>query len=65
MPPLLGYYTFMFSSLPSLPLTSDASFDKEKRALRPPQTDLLEVAFKVFNNREEEAKRKKERERKA
>ena len=30
-----------------------------------PQRDLLEVAFKVFNNREEEAKREKERERKA
>ena len=29
------------------------------------QRDLLEVAFKVFNNREEEAKREKERERKA
>ena len=30
-----------------------------------PQRDLLEVGFKVFNNREEEAKREKERERKA
>ena len=30
-----------------------------------PQRDLLEVAFKVFNNREEEAKREKEHERKA
>ena len=30
-----------------------------------PQRDLLEVAFKVFNNREEEAKREKDRERKA
>ena len=30
-----------------------------------PQRDLLEVAFKVFNDREEEAKREKERERKA
>ena len=30
-----------------------------------PQRDLLEVAFKVFNNREEEAKKEKERERKA
>ena len=30
-----------------------------------PQKDLLEVAFKVFNNREEEAKREKEHERKA
>ena len=30
-----------------------------------PQRALLEVAFKVFNNREEEAKREKERERKA
>ena len=30
-----------------------------------PQRDLLEVAFKVFNNREEEAKREKEPERKA
>ena len=29
------------------------------------QRDLLEVAFKVFNNREEEAKREKERGRKA
>ena len=29
------------------------------------QRDLLEVAFKVFNNREEEAKREKEPERKA
>ena len=29
------------------------------------QRDLLEVAFMVFNNREEEAKREKERERKA
>ena len=30
-----------------------------------PQRGLLEVAFKVFNNREEEAKREKDRERKA
>ena len=30
-----------------------------------PQRDLLEVAFKVFSNREEEAKREKDRERKA
>ena len=30
-----------------------------------PQRDLLEVAFKMFNNREEEAKKEKERERKA
>ena len=30
-----------------------------------PQRDLLEVAFKVFKNREEEAKREKECERKA
>ena len=30
-----------------------------------PQRDLLEVAFKVFNNREEEAKRETDRERKA
>ena len=30
-----------------------------------PQRDLLEVAFKVFNNREEESKREKECERKA
>ena len=29
------------------------------------QRDLLEVAFKVFNNREEEAKREKDHERKA
>ena len=31
----------------------------------PPPKELLEVAFKVFNNREEEAKREKDRERKA
>ena len=30
-----------------------------------PQRDLLEAAFKVFNNREEEAKREKDRKRKA
>ena len=30
-----------------------------------PQQDLLEIAFKVFNNREEEAKKGKENERKA
>ena len=30
-----------------------------------PQRDLLDIAFKVFNNREEEANREKERERKA
>ena len=30
-----------------------------------PQQDLLEIAFKVFNNREEEAKKEKEKERKA
>ena len=30
-----------------------------------PQRDLLEVAFKVFNNREEEARREKDHERKA
>ena len=30
-----------------------------------PQRDLLEIAFKVFNNREEEAGREKEYERKA
>ena len=30
-----------------------------------PQWDLLEIAFKVFNNREEEAKKEKEKERKA
>ena len=28
-----------------------------------PQRDLLEIAFKVFNNREEEAKKEKEKER--
>jgi hypothetical protein len=30
-----------------------------------PQRDLLEIAFKVFNNREEEVKKEKEKERKA
>ena len=30
-----------------------------------PQRDLLEIAFKVFDNREEEAKREKEREEKS
>ena len=37
----------------------------EKGPETTPQRDLLEVAFKVFNNSEEEAKREKERERKA
>lgn len=30
-----------------------------------PQKDLLEVAFKVFNNREDEAKKEKDRKRRA
>ena len=30
-----------------------------------PQRDVLKIAFKMFNNREEEAKREKEHERKA
>ena len=37
----------------------------EKGPETPPQRDFLEVAFKMFNNREEEAKREKDHERKA
>ena len=39
--------------------------EKDPKTTPCPARDLLEVAFKVFNNREEEAKREKDRKRKA